>query len=438
MSNSSNPESTPIARVVLASFIGTAIEWYDFFLYGTAAALIFDKLFFPSLDRTAALMASFATYAVGFFARPVGGIVFGHFGDRLGRKSTLVVSLMMMGTATFLIGLLPTYEQVGIWAPVMLVALRFVQGFGVGGEWGGAVLLAVEHGPRGRRGFNSSWVQAGVPAGSLLANIVFVSVARLMPEGEFNAWGWRLPFLAGLLLLAVGLFIRLRILESPLFQRAAAAAPRGGIPLFEVLRSHPGNVLRAMGARIAENVAYYIFTVFILSYATNPKGLALEKDWVLFGILAASVCQLVALPLYGILSDHLGRRPVYMFGAIGMGLFAFPFFWLVDTGQIALIWLALAVGMGVFHPAMYGPQAAFFAELFGTRVRYSGASLGYQLSSPFAGGIAPLIATALLQWSHGHSWPVAVYLIGMVLITLVSVYLAAETARNDMTDQRTI
>src|SRR5262245_14653342 len=436
MSNSPIPESTPIRRVILASFIGTAIEWYDFFLYGTAAALVFDKLYFPSLSPAAALMASFASYTVGFIFRPIGGIVFSHYGDRLGRKSTLVASMMMMGTATFLIGLLPTYEQAGIWAPLLLVALRIVQGFGVGGEWGGAVLLTVEHGPRGRRGFNSSWVQAGVPAGSLLANAVFAITRMSMSTGDFMAWGWRLPFLAGLLLLLIGLFIRLRILESPLFKRAVSESPRERIPLFEVLRTYPGNVLRAMGARIAENVAYYIFTVVILSYAT--KWLKLPENLVLNGVLAASVCQLIALPLFGLLSDRVGRRPVYMFGAIGMGLFAFPFFWLVDTGQPVYIWLALAIGMGIFHPAMYGPQAAFFAELFGTRVRYSGASLGYQLSSPFAGGIAPLIATALLQWTHGQSWPIAIYLIGMVLITLVSVYAAAETARQDMTDQSTI
>jgi metabolite-proton symporter len=428
MTEPATPRSS-VGKVVLASFIGTAIEWYDFFLYGTAAALVFNKLFFPTLDPATGVMAAFSTYAVGFFARPIGGVVFGHFGDRLGRKSTLVVSLAMMGVSTFLIGLLPTYAAIGVGAPLLLVALRFVQGFGVGGEWGGAVLLAVEHGHKGRRGFNSSWVQVGVPAGQLLATAVFAA-ASAMPNDQFLAWGWRLPFLAGAVLLAVGMFIRLRILESPLFAKAKAEAPAERAPVLEVLRQYPGNVLRAMGARMAENVAFYVFTVFVLTYATDRLGL--PRATILYAILGASGCQLVALPLFGLLSDYWGRRPVYMFGAVGMGLFAFPFFWLVDMKQVPLIWLALAVGLGVFHAAMYGPQAAFFAELFGTRVRYSGASLGYQLASPFAGGLAPLIATGLLQWSDGRPWPVAVYLIAMVLITLVSVYQAAETSRREL------
>ena len=425
------PAAPPVAvaKVVLASFIGTAIEWYDFFLYGTAAALIFNRLFFPLLNPTAGVLASFSTYAVGFFARPVGGVVFGHFGDRLGRKSTLVVSLVMMGLATSLIGLLPTYEQAGIWAPVLLVGLRFIQGFGVGGEWGGAVLLAVEHGHKSRRGFVSSWVQAGVPVGLLLANAVF-SLTSQLPEPTFQSWGWRLPFLAGGLLLVVGLFIRLRILESPLFTRDRATATPHRLPVWEVLRTQPKNVLLAMGARMAENVSFYLLSVFILVYAT--KWLRLPQEMILHGVLVASAGQLLTLPLFGLLSDRWGRRPVYLFGALGMGLFAFPFFALVDTGNTTLIWVALAVGLGVFHAAMYGPQAAFFAELFRTRTRYSGASLGYQLAAPFAGGLAPLIATALLEWSSGRPWPVAVYLIGMVMLTLIAVFLSAETARREL------
>lgn len=422
--NSTIPANS-VGRVVLASFIGTTIEWYDFFLYGTASALVFNKLFFPTFSPVAGTMAAFGTYAVGFFARPVGGVVFGHFGDRLGRKSMLVTTLMLMGVATCLIGVLPTYDQIGVAAPVLLVLLRFVQGFGVGGEWGGAVLMAVEHGHRGRRGLYASWVQAGVPAGLLLATAVF-NAFGMLPEEAFLSWGWRVPFLLGILLLAVGLFIRLQIFESPLFAEAQKRGRSVKIPFFEVIRNYPRSVLLSMGARFAENACFYIFTVFVLSYATGQ--LDVSRTTVLNGVLVASAVQFLLIPLFGILSDRLGRRPVYLAGALAMVTFSFPFFWLVETRSVPMIWLAIGVGL-VIHAAMYGPQAAFFSELFGTEVRYSGASIGYQLASPLAGGLAPLIATALLEWSGGQSWPVAVYLIGMGAVTLISVYLATETHR---------
>jgi MFS family permease len=353
---------TPIARVVLASFIGTSIEWYDFFLYGTAAALVFNKLFFPTLDPLAGTMASFATYAVGFFARPFGGIVFGHYGDKLGRKSMLVTTLLMMGLSTFLIGALPTYDQVGVLAPAALAALRFVQGFGVGGEWGGAVLLVVEHGHQGRRGLYASAAQAGVPAGLLLANAAFAAVSFL-PDEQLRSWGWRLPFLAGACLLGLGLFIRLHVLESPLFAQAKAQRATSPRPLIDLLRNYPGNLLRAMGARFAENACFYLFTVFIYTYAGEARGFS--RDTILAGVLLASALQLAAIPAFAALSDRLGRRPVYLAGALFQGLFAFPFFWLVDSGVPALIWLALTLGLTA-TAAMYGPQAAFFSELFGT------------------------------------------------------------------------
>jgi metabolite-proton symporter len=404
------------------------VEWYDFFLYGTAAALVFNQLFFPTIAPGAGTMAAFATYAVGFFARPFGGIVFGHVGDRLGRKSMLVTTLTMMGLATFLIGVLPTYAQAGIVAPVLLVALRFVQGLGVGGEWGGAVLMAVEHGHAGRRGFHASWVQAGVPVGLLLATGAF-KICSAMPAEAFLAWGWRVPFLLGIVLLGVGLFIRLHILESPVFAAQKEARPPPALPILEVLQRHPRNVLVAMGARFAENAFFYIFTVFVLSYGTQQLGL--EKSTLLNGVLLASAVEFVFIPIFGAWSDRVGRRPVYLGGAIFLALFAFPFFRLVETKATPLIWLALVVGL-IGHAAMYGPQAAFFSELFGTQVRYTGASLGYQLASPLAGGLAPLIATALLEWSGGRAWPVAVYLIAMAAITVVSVWLAAETHREDL------
>ena len=424
-----------VNRVVLASFIGTMIEWYDFFLYGTAAALVFNRLFFPNIDPLAGTMAAFATYAVGFFARPLGGIIFGHFGDALGRKSMLVTTLMLMGVATFLIGVLPTYEQAGVWAPVLLVVLRFIQGLGVGGEWGGAVLMAVEHGTAKRRGLRASWVQAGVPAGLLLATLVFNAFSSL-PEKDFIAWGWRVPFLLGLLLLGIGLFIRLAVVESPVFLAMKAARPAAARPpIFEVLTKYRRNVLLAMGARFAENAFFYIFTVFVLSYAT--KQLDLPKATILNGVLLGSAVQLVCIPCFGALSDRVGRRPVYLGGAVFLALFAFPFFWLVDQKSTVAVWAAIVVGL-IGHSAMYGPQAAFFSELFGTNVRYSGASLGYQLASPLAGGLAPLIATALLQWSGGQPWPIAVYLVVMALITIVSVWLAKETHRDELIEAKTM
>jgi metabolite-proton symporter len=423
--------ATPIARVVLASFIGTSIEWYDFFLYGTAAALVFNKLFFPTLDPLAGTMASFATYAVGFFARPLGGIVFGHYGDRIGRRSMLVTTLLLMGLSTFLIGLLPTYDKIGVLAPVALAALRVVQGLGVGGEWGGAVLLAAEHGHHSRRGLYASSAQAGVPAGLLLANGAFAAVSTL-PEGPFLSWGWRLPFLAGAVLLGLGLFIRLHILETPVFAQALAQRATSPRPLFDLVRNYRRNLLLAMGARFAENACFYVFTVFIYVYASESRGFA--RETILVGVLLASALQLVSIPAFASLSDRLGRRPVYLAGALFVGLFAFPFFWLVDSGAPALIWLALGLGLtGI--AAMYGPQAAFFSELFGTSVRYSGASLGSQLAAPFAGGLAPLIATALLGWSGGRPWPVALYMIGMVLITFTSVFLAVETVQTDLSSR---
>jgi MFS transporter, MHS family, shikimate and dehydroshikimate transport protein len=412
-----------VRRVVLASFVGTTIEWYDFFLYGTAAALVFSDLFFPSVEPWLGRMASFGTYAVGFFARPVGGLVFGHYGDRLGRKTMLVTTLALMGVATFLIGLLPTYQTAGVLAPILLVLLRFIQGFGVGGEWGGAVLMAVEHGSGQRRGFQGSWVQAGVPVGLLLANAVFFAASSLLGQEAFLAWGWRVPFLLGVVLLAVGAFIRLNVAESPVFQKEE---PPVAVPVVETLRRHPKNVVLAMGARFAENAFFYIFTVMVLSYGKNQLGM--DQGVFLWAVMAGSAAQLVAIPFFGALSDKVGRRPVYLGGAVFLMLFAVPFFQLVDTRNPLWIVVAVVVGL-VGHSAMYGPQAAFFSELFGTRVRYTGASLGYQLASPLAGGLAPLIAARLLEDSGGSPTPVAVYLILMGLITVASVWLTEETHR---------
>ena len=431
-----NSESEPpasVARVVAASFVGTAIEWYDFFLYGTAAALVFNKLFFPTIDPVAGTMAAFGTYAVGFIARPFGGVLFGHYGDRFGRKSALVATLVLVGFSTFAIGLLPTYAAAGVLAPVLLVLLRFVQGLGVGGEWAGAVLMVAERGDPRWRGFSASWVQAGAPVGLLLATGAF-GLATLLPEGDFLAWGWRVPFLLGVVLTLVGLFLRLKVLESPIFAKAIAGAKPEGLPLVEVLRKHPRNVLLAMGARVAENGFYYFFTVFALSYGTQHLGL--PRALLIDGVLLAAVAHLVATPLFGALSDRVGRKPVYLGGAAFLACFAFPFIFMVGTRQTEWVYLAIVIGM-IGHAAMYGPQAAFLSELFGTRVRYTGASLGYQLAAPLSGGLAPLVATALLTWSEGDPWPVGVYLVGMALVTVVAVLLAVETRHRDLGDTNT-
>jgi len=429
MSSLADPASSSLRRVVLASFIGTAVEWYDFFLYNTAAALVFDKLFFPSLAPANATLAAFATYSVGFFARPLGGIVFGHYGDRLGRKSMLVITLMMMGIPTFLVGLVPTYASIGGAAPVLLVLLRLVQGFGVGGEWGGAVLMAAEHSPQKKRGLAAAWPQAGVPAGLILANGVFAGCTYLSGD-QFLAWGWRIPFLLGIALVGVGMFIRLKVLETPSFAKVKETSTVAKIPILEVLRTHPRNVVLAMGARFAENVSFYLFTAWILTYVTVQLGL--PKSVALNGLLAASAVEFVTIPAFGALSDRLGRRPVYMAGAALTGLLAFPAFWLIETRSVPVIWLSLMVVLGIAHAAMYGPQAAFFSELFGANVRYSGASLGYQLSSVLAGGLAPIIAGGLLRMSHDRPWSVALYLVVSCLITLASVYLASETSRSEL------
>jgi MHS family shikimate/dehydroshikimate transporter-like MFS transporter len=417
-----------IRNVVAASFVGTTIEWYDFFLYGTAAALVFDKLFFPNAEPLVGTLLAFSTYAVGFAARPLGGIVFGHFGDRVGRKSMLVLSLLIMGIATVLIGCLPTYATLGVFAPILLVVLRFAQGIGVGGEWGGAVLMSVEHAPPGRRGFFGSWPQMGVPAGLLLSTLVFALVQGATTEAAFESWGWRVPFLASAILVIVGLIIRLKLAESPAFERVKETKTEANRPIVDVVRKYPREVLTAMGMRVAENGAFYVLTVFTLAYGEDELGL--EKSTMLTGVIIAAALGLLTVPLWGALSDRIGRRPLYLAGAIITTLWAFPLFGLMDTKTPVLIWLAIVVGVNFGHDLMYGPQAAYFSELFGTRVRYSGASLGYQLASVFAGGFAPLIATALL--AAGGSNLVALYVVVMGLISVVATLYARETYETDV------
>lgn len=408
-------------QVILASFIGTTIEWYDFFLYGTAAALVFNHLFFPTLNPVAGTLSAYGTFAVGFVARPLGGIVFGHYGDRIGRKTMLVWSLLIMGIATALIGLTPGYARIGIWAPVLLVVLRFVQGFGVGGEWGGAVLLSVEHSSTGRRGFHGAWPQMGVPAGLLLSTALFAALSGGLPEPAFLAWGWRIPFLLSIVLVAVGLFVRLRVLESPSFVAVQEAGLESRAPLLDVFRRYPREVLIGTGMRFAQNVLFYIYTVFILSY--GEKSLGYSRGTMLRAVIAASVVGLVSIPFWSYLSDRIGRRPVYLAGALVSLTIAFPCFWLMARGP-ELVALAIIVAM-IGHDMMYGPMAAYFSELFDPSVRYSGASLIYQLTSVFSGGLAPFIATLLLA-RHGAG-AVAGYLVACCAITAVATWFAPET-----------
>ncbi|WP_432198138.1 MFS transporter [Streptomyces sp. bgisy027] len=435
------PTPASLKRIVAASLIGTTIEWYDFFLYGSAAALVFNKLFFPDSDPLVGTLLSFLTYAVGFAARPLGALVFGHYGDRLGRKKLLVLSLLLMGGATFAIGLLPTHATIGSSAAVLLTVLRLVQGFALGGEWGGAVLLVSEHGDARRRGFWASWPQTGAPAGQLLATGVLSLLTAVLSESAFGSWGWRIPFLLSGVLVIVGLWIRLSVDESPVFKQAlaqaearrsarAAGAGAEKLPLVSVMRHHWRDVLVAMGARMAENISYYVITAFILVYATTSAGVS--KQTALNAVLIASAVHFAVIPGWGALSDRIGRRPVYLLGAAGVGLWMFPFFSLIDTGGFGNLLLAVTVGL-VLHGAMYAPQAAFFSEMFATRMRYSGASIGAQFASVAAGAPAPLIATALLD-SYGSSTPIALYVIGAAVLTLIAVGVAKETRHRDLAD----
>jgi MFS transporter, MHS family, shikimate and dehydroshikimate transport protein len=422
-------QSASIGRVALASFVGTAIEGYDFFIYGIAAALVFGQLFFPpNEDPLIGTLAAFATFAVGFVARPVGGVVFGHFGDKVGRKPMLVITILTMGLATFLIGLLPTYAQIGIWAPILLVALRLIQGFSAGGEWGGAALMTVEHAPKGRRGYYGSWTMAAASAGVMLATGVYAAFSGLSDE-QFLAWGWRVPFLLSIFLVGVGVFIRFKILETPTFARLKEAGVQARMPIVGALREHPKSVLLTAGMNVGFSTFVYVLFTFMLTYATGQLGV--ERNVVLIGTVIGGLVQIASVLAFSALTDRIGRRPVMLAGAAFLALYAFPLFWLVDTGNAAVIVLAMSIGF-FGSAAIFGPMAAFFSETFSTRVRYTGASLGYQTGAVLGGGLSPFIATALLVWSDGASWSVSVYLVLGAMVSLASIYLLTETFRNEL------
>ncbi len=417
-----------LTRAVIASTVGTSIEWYDFFLYGSAAALVLNQQFFPNVDPTSGVLLAFGTNFVGFLARPFGAAIFGHYGDRIGRKATLVMTLLLMGIGTFLVGLVPPYASIGILGGVLLTILRALQGIGVGGEWGGSVLLAMEWGARtGKRGFIASWPQFGVPVGLLLSNGMLALVAALTGP-NFATWGWRIPFLISIVLVGVGLWIRLGILETPVFTRLLEGRRLAAAPVAEVLQRNWREVLLTCLIRTGQQAPFYIFWTYVLVYATST--LQMQRQDVLTDTLIASGVSLVTVPLWGYLSDRFGRRRTYMFGAVAMALFAWPYFALLDTRIPGLVLLAIVLAP-VVHDIQYGPQAAFIAEAFPPRLRYSGASLGYHLASITAGGPAPIIAAYLLA-TFGTSLAIVAYIIVCALISLWSAAILPDRTRADI------
>src|SRR3954468_6395237 len=420
-----------LRRAVIASTIGTTIEWYDFFLYSIVTGLVFAKVFFPKSDPVTGTLEAFAVYAVGFLARPVGAAIFGHYGDRIGRKSTLIATLMLMGFATFAVAFVPTYDQIGIWGAVILTVLRFIQGVGVGGEWGGSVLLSMEWArTTAHRGFIASWPQFGVPSGLFLANFAALAMSEIAGD-QFLSWGWRVPFLISIVLVAIGLYIRLGILAKPIFARLAAENRLERAPMIEAFRRQPREIALSALARLSEQAPFYIFTAFVFSYGTGV--LHSTRDFLLTAVLAASFVSFFSIPLAGHLSDRIGRKRMYLIGVATVGIFGFVYFALLDTMVPGLIFLAIVLSL-IPHDMQYGPQAAMIAECFTPRLRYSGASLGYQFASIIAGGPAPLIATALFAAYHS-GYAIALYILGCAVISFIATALLPDYTNRDVSQE---
>jgi MFS transporter, MHS family, shikimate and dehydroshikimate transport protein len=421
------PSLRSTRKVAFASLVGTTIEWYDFFIFGTAAALIFNEIFFPSFDPVTGTLAAFGSFAVGFIARPFGGAVFAHYGDRVGRKPMLVYSLLLMGGATVVMGLLPGYATIGIWAPILLVVLRFLQGFGVGGEWGGAALMAVEHAPAHRRGFYGSWPQVGVPAGLVLGTGTFAVLSATLSDEQFVAWGWRVPFLASALLIAVGMWIRLTVSESPVFKESVENKSVVKMPVFDALRTYPKEIALAAGSFVATHATFYVGSVWLISYATTRLGY--ERTSILNANTLLSAVDIPMIMAFGLMSDYVGRRKMFLGGMALLAVWAFPYFWLVSTVNV---WLFILGGLVIqaCRSSVYGPQSAFFAEQFSTGMRYSGISLAYQFAA-ILGGMTPLVCTALVAWT-GSLYAVAGFVVVIALVSFSCSYLMTETLRTGL------
>lgn len=412
-------EKKNLNRVLIASLVGSSIEWFDYFLYGTVAALVFNEIFFVTEDPTVGLLLAYASFALAFFIRPFGGIIFSHIGDRIGRKKTLVMTLTIMGVATFGMGLLPTYQAIGIWAPILLITLRLVQGLGIGGEWGGALLLAVEYAPPEKRGLFGSIPQMGITIGMMLGTLA-LSIMTLLPEDSFMTWGWRVPFIFSALLVVFGLWIRKGIDETPSFKEVQAKGEIPKIPLVTTLKTHWREVLIAIGAKVVETAPFYIFGTFVVSYATTY--LDFSRTATLNAVMIATIVTTILIPIMGSLSDKVGRKPLYVFGTVAMILYAFPYFWLLKQGSVALLIIATVIGLGIIWAPITAVLGTMFSEIFSAEVRYTGISLGYQIGAAVAGGTAPLVATALLVNFNNSYVPVALYIIFTALISLVAIW----------------